>query len=113
MLREQLRVLQQAVQVRTEPYRMTLGRAGRQLSPAAVDAALAQDITMLQQGLQILAADIAGLRDPATCRAVIAELDLPDASEHDDDEPDAFEMMLLMEALGDAAPAPGRRKKRR
>lgn len=116
VLREQLRVLQQEVQACTEPYRMALGRAGRQLSPAAVDAALAQDIAQLQQGLQILAADTAGLRDPATRRAVIAEFDMPDAAEHDDEAPDAFELMLMMDALGAlgrAAPAPGRRKKRR
>jgi len=113
VLREQLRVLQQEVQACTEPYRMALGRAGRQLSPAAVDVALAQDIAMLQQALQILAADIAGLRDPATRRAVIAELDLPDAAEQDDDAPDAFELMLMMDAFASAAPAPGRRKQRR
>lgn len=113
VLREQLRVLQQEVQACTEPYRMALGRTGRQLSPASVDAALAQDIAMLQQTLQILAADTAGLRDPATRRAVIAELDLPDAAEQDDDAPDAFELMLMMDAFASAAPVPGRRKQRR
>lgn len=113
VLREQLRVLQQEVRACTEPYRMALGRTGRQLSPAAVDAALAQDIAMLQQTLQILAADTAGLRDPATRRAVIAELDLPDAAEHDDNAPDAFELMLMMDAFASAAPKPGRRKRRR
>lgn len=113
VLREQLRVLQQEVQACTEPYRMALGRAGRQLSPAAVDAALAQDIALLQQGLQILAVDTAGLRDPATRRAVIDGLELPDAAEHGDEEPDAFELLLLMDALSGAAPAPGRRQRRR
>ena len=96
-----------------EPYRLALGRARRQVTPAAVDAALAQDIAMLQQGLQILAADTAALRDPATRRAVIDELDLPEVGEQDDEAPDAFERMLLMDALGGAASAPKRRKQRR
>ena len=68
---------------------------------------------MLQQGLQILAADTAALRDPATRLAVIDELDLPEVGEQDDEAPDAFERMLLMDALGGAASAPKRRKQRR
>lgn len=72
-----------------------LGLPGRQVSPAAVDAALARDIALLLQGLQNLAADTAALRDPATRRAVIAELGLPDSDEPDDEVPDAFELMLM------------------
>ena len=113
VLREQLRVLQQEVQACTEPYRMALGRTGRSLSPAAVDTVLAQDIAMLQQGLQFLAIDTAALRDPAKRRAAIDALDLPQAYEQDDEAPDAFDLMLLMDALGGASPSPGRRKKRR
>ena len=113
VLGEQLQVLQQVLQACTEPYRESLGRSRRQLNPAAVDAALTQDITLVQQPPQILAADTAGLRNPATRRAVIDELDLPDASGPVDDAPDAFELMLLMDAFADAAPVPGRRKKQR
>ena len=114
VLREQLRVLQQEVQVCAEPYRLALGRAGRQLTPATVDAALAQDIAMLQQSLQIVAADTVALRDPATRRAAIDELDLPELGEQDDEAPDAFEALLLMEALaGAAAFRPARKKGRR
>ena len=81
-----------------------------------MDAALARDIALLLQGLQNLAADTAALRDPATRRAVIAELGLPDSDEPDDEVPDAFELMLMMDALGAvgrAGPAPRRRKQRR
>ena len=45
---------------------------------------------MFQQGLQIMAADTAALRDPATRRAATDELDLPDAGEPDDEAPGAF-----------------------
>jgi hypothetical protein len=45
---------------------------------------------------------------------VIDELDLPDADEAGDEAPDAFELMLMLDAFANAAPAtPGRRKKRR
>ena len=110
VLREQWQLLQHEVQACTEPYRMALGRGGRSLTPAAVDAALAQDIAILQQSLHILATDTQRLRDPAVRRDVIDALDLPDASA---DEPDAFELMRLMDALAGGAAAPGRRKKRR
>lgn len=54
---------------------------------------------MLQQGLQIVVADAAAIRDPATRQAAFDELDLPELSERDDEAPDAFERMLLMAAL--------------
>jgi hypothetical protein len=113
VLREQLRVLQQELQACTQPYRAILGRTGRQLTPAAVDTALTQDIAVLQQGLQILAADTAGLRNPATRRAVIDELALPDRGGQRDEAPDAFELMRMMDAFASAAPVPGRRQQRR
>ena len=112
VLREQLRVLQQEVRACIEPYRMALSRRRRSLSPAAVDIALAQDIAMFQQGLQLLATDTAALRDPATRRAAIDALDLSQAYEQDDEAPDVFDPMLGVAVLGGASPSPGRRKKR-
>jgi hypothetical protein len=108
VLREQLDLLLQELQACVEPYRMAMGRGHRQLTPAAVEIDLTQEITDLRQCAEAIERDTALLRDPALRRTVINALDLPDAG---DDEPDAFEMMLMMEALADA-PAP-RRKKRR
>ena len=110
VLGEQLRALQQEVQACVLPYRMQLGPFGRPLTPAAVDSALTTDLADMRQDLRSIEHDIALLRDPATRRAVINTLEMPDA---DDDGPDAFEMMLMMEALAKAPAAPGRRKKRR
>jgi hypothetical protein len=109
VLREQLDLLLQEVQTCVEPYRMAMGPGHRQLTPAAVEIDLTQEITDLRQCAEAIERDTALLRDPALRRTVINALDLPDAG---DDEPDAFEMMLMMEALADAPP-PGRRKKRR
>jgi len=110
VLREQLQTLQQEVMVCIQPFEMAVGRRRGQLTPAAVDGALNEDLANLRRGLAMLADDTAALRDPARRRAAIDSLDMPDAG---DDEPDAFEMMLMMDALAAAAPAPGRRRKRR
>ena len=110
VLREQLQSLQQEVMVCIQPFEMAVGRRRGQLTPAAVDGALNEDLANLRRGLAMLADDTAALRDPARRRATIDSLDMPDAG---DDEPDAFEMMLMMDALAAAAPAPGRRRKRR
>jgi hypothetical protein len=109
VLREQLQVLQQEVQACVQPFRVTLGSIGRALTPAAVDSALTADLADMRQGLRAMAHDIALLRDPATRRGVINGLEMPD----DGDGPDAFEMMLMMEALAGTPAAAGRRKKRR
>ena len=86
---------------------MQLGPGQRRPGPAAVDAALTLDIQQLGRCLVVVDQDICNLRDPALRRAAIDTLELPD-----DDEPDEFETMMLMEALATAPAAPGRRKRR-
>ncbi len=110
VLREQLDLLLQEVGALVEPYRMALGPGSRLPTPAAVDASLTQQLADLRQCAQAIEQDTVLLRDPALRRTVINALALPEA---DDDEPDAFEMMLMMEALADVPVAPGRRNKRR
>lgn len=109
VLREQLAALQQELGECTAHFRVGMGLSPRQLTPAVVDNALARDITDLRHFTRLIELDIAQLRDPATRRQAIANIELPD----DDDEPDAFEAMLLMEALA-GAPAyrPPRKKGR-
>ena len=111
VLREQLAALQQELGECTAHFRVGMGLSQRQLTPAVVDNALARDITDLRHFTRLIELDIAQLRDPATRRQAIANIELPD---DDDDEPDAFEAMLLMEALA-GAPAyrPPRKKGRR
>ena len=111
VLREQLAALQQELGECTAHFRVGMGLSPRQLTPAVVDNALARDITDLRHFTRLIELDIAQLRDPATRRQAIANIELPD---DDDDEPDAFEAMLLMEALA-GAPAyrPPRKKGRR
>ena len=88
-----------------------MGLNQRELTPAVVDNALARDIQDLRHVTRLIELDIAQLRDPTTRRNALANIELPD---EDDDEPDAFEAMLLMEALA-GAPAfrPPRKKGRR
>ena len=111
VLREQLAALQQELGECTAHFRVGMGLSPRQLTPAVVDNALARDITDLRHFTRLIELDIAQLRDPATRQKAIANIELPD---DDDDEPDAFEAMLLMEALA-GAPAyrPPRKKGRR
>lgn len=113
VLREQLAALQQELGECTEPFRMMLGLDQRALTPATVDAVLARDIQELRRSTRLIELDIAQLRDPATRRAAIAAIEVPDLD--DDDGPDAFEAMLLMEAFA-GAPGfgrPGKKKRRR
>lgn len=113
VLREQLQTLQQEVQACAQAYQGPMGPmgpTGRLPTPAAVDTALTLDIEQLRRSLVVMADDLSQLRDPARRRAFIDELELPDEG---DEEPDAFEMMLMMDALAAAAPAPRRRRKRR
>ena len=76
--------------------------------PATVDAALTRDLRALDLELRQVQHDIAMLRDPVSRRSLI------DAVEFDgpDDEPDAFETMLLMEAMANALNGPTRRRGR-
>ena len=75
---------------------MGLGLNQRELTPAVVDKALAQDVQDLRHFTRLIELDLAQLLDPATRQKAIASIELPDL---DDDEPDAFEAMLLMEAF--------------
>ena len=111
VLREQLVALQQALGECSAHLRMGMGLRQRELTPAVVDNALARDIQALRQVTRQNKQDIANLSNPSTRRNAIAGIDLP---EDDDDGPDAFEAMLLMEALA-GAPAlrPARKKGRR
>ena len=110
VLREQLQALRQEVQACAQPFLMQLGPGLRQPGPAAVDAALTLDIQQLGRCLVMVDLDVRNLRDPALRRAAIDNLELPD---DDDDGPDEFEAMMLMEALATAPAMPGRRKRRR
>jgi hypothetical protein len=111
VLREQLAALQQKLGECTAHFRIGLGLKQRELTPAVVDNALARDIQELCHFTRLIELDIAQLRDPATRQMAIANIELLD---DDDDEPDAFEAMLLMEAFA-SAPAfrPPRKKGRR
>ena len=95
------------------PFLMPMGLGGvrRLPGPAAVDAALTQDIAELQLNLLSIQSDTSRLRDPALRRSVIDEI----GAAPSDDGPDAFEAMLLMEALATAPPPShrARRSKRR
>ena len=111
VLKEQLAALQQELGDCTAHFRAGVGLVHRELTPAAVDAALDRDIRDLQQASRQIEQDITGLSNPSTRRNAIAGIDL---AEDDDDGPDAFEAMLLMEAMA-SAPAfrPARKKGRR
>ena len=111
VLREQSAALQQKLGECTAHFRVGLGFNQRELTPAVVDNALARDIQELRHFTRLIELDIAQLRDPATRQMAIANIELPD---DDDDEPDAFEAMLLMEAFA-GAPAfrPPHKKGRR
>ena len=111
VLREQLAALQQKLGECTAHFRVGMGLNRRELTPAVIDNALARDIQDLRHFTRLIELDIAQLRDPATRQMAIANIELPD---DDDNEPDAFEAMLLMEAFA-GAPAfrPPRKKRRR
>ena len=113
VLREQLAALQQELGECTAHFGIGIGIGlnQRELTPAVVDNALARDIQQLRNFTRLIELDIAQLRDPATRRNALANIDLPD---DDDDGPDAFEAMLLMEAFADGpAFRPPRKKRRR
>ena len=110
VLGEQLQALQQEVQACVLPYRMQFGPFGRALTLAAVDSALTTNLADMRQDLRGIEHDIALLRHPATRRVAINVLEMPGL---DDDGPDAFEMMLMREALANAPAAAVRRKQRR
>ena len=111
VLREQLAALQQELGECTAHFRVGMGLNQRELTPAVVDQALARDIQELRHFTHLVELDIGQLLDPATRRRAIANIELPDL---DDDEPDAFEAMLLMEALaGVPAFGPPRTRRRR
>ena len=111
VLREQLAALQQELGECTAHFRVGMGLNQRELTPSVVDNALGRDIQDLRHFTRLIELDIAQLRDPTTRRNALANIELPD---DDDDEPDAFEAMLLMEAFA-GAPAfrPPRKKGRR
>lgn len=110
VLREQLLTLQQEVQACLQPFRVMIGMHFAQLTPADVDDGLNDDLAELGNGLAMLAEETAGLPDPARRRAVIDSLGMPAAG---DEEPDAFETMLMVDALAASAPAHPRRRRRR
>lgn len=111
VLREQLAALQRELGECTAHFRVGMGLNQRELTPAVVDNALARDIQELRHITRQIEQDTACLRDPGTRRDAIASMDMPDA---DDEGPDAFEAMLLMEALAGApAHRPARKKGRR
>lgn len=99
VLREQSAALQQKLGECTAHFRVGLGFNQRVLTPAVVDNALVRDIKELRHFTRLIELDIAQLRDPATRQMAIANIELLD---DDDDEPDAFEAMLLMEAFASA-----------
>ena len=111
VLREQLAALQQELGECTAHFRVGMGLNQRDLTPAVIDKALAGDIQDLRHVTRLVELDIAQLRDPATRRNALANIELPD---DDDDGPDACEAMLLMEALaGGPAFGAARKKGRR
>ena len=99
VLLEQLAALQQEVGECTAHFRSGMGLTQRELTPALVDKALARDIDELRGLTRLIELDIAQLRDPATRQQALADIEIPD---EDDNQPDAFEAMLLMEALAGA-----------
>ena len=109
VLREQLAALQQEVADQALPYRMMLTMTiwQRQPGPSAVDLALTQDIVGLQRCLADIERNTAQLGDPSTRKAAIGRIVQGDP----DDEPDPFEMMLMMEAMADLVGAPVRPKR--
>ncbi len=109
VLREQLEALQQEVADQALPYQMMLAMSPwqRQPGPTAVDNALTLDIAALRRCLADIQHDTAQLADPSTRKAAIGRIALDDP----DDEPDPFEMMLLMEAMADIVGAPARPKR--
>ena len=109
VLREQLEALQQEVAAHAQPYQMMLAMTPwqRQLGPAAVDNALTLDIAALHRCLADIKRDTEQLRDPSTRKAAIGRV----AQGDPDDEPDPFEMMLMMEAMADIVGAPGHPKR--
>ena len=109
VLREQLAALQQELGECIAHFGVGVGLNQRELSPAVVDNALARDIQDLRHFTHLIELDIAELSDAATRRDALANIELPD-----DDGPNVFEAMLLMEAFADApAFRPPRRKGRR
>ena len=110
VLREQLAALQQELGECTAHFRVGMGLNQRELTPAVIDKALAGDIQDLRHVTRLVELDIAQLSDPATRRNALANIELPD---DDDDGPDAFEAMLLMEALAAAPDFGAARKKGR
>lgn len=110
VLREQLAALQQELGECTAHFRVGMGLNQRELTPAVIDKALAGDIQDLRHVTRLVELDIAQLSDPATRRNALANIELPD---DDDDGPDAFEAMLLMEALAGAPDFGAARKKGR
>lgn len=95
VLRQQLAALQQELGEDTAHFRVGMGLNQRELTPPMVDSALARDIQDLRHLTRLVELDLAQLRYPANRRNAIANIELPDP---DDDEPDAFEAMRLMEA---------------
>ena len=109
VLREQLAALQQEVADQALPFQMMLAMSPWQRlpGPAAVDHALTQDVAALRRALHSIEHDTAHLRDPCTRKAAIIRI----AQGDPDDEPDPFEMMLMMEAMADLVGAPVRPKR--
>ena len=112
VLQAQVQALQHEVVEAAAPFAVMLGRLGtrRQPAPAEVDAALRADIASLRRVKAEIDSDARLLRDPATRRAWLDRLALPDT---DDDGPDALELALLMDAMGDLATPTRRRGQRR
>ena len=110
VLSEQLAALQQEVAACAGHYLDQLGPMawGREPVPATVDAALTLDMQALDEQLRQIQRDLVMLRDPASRRAVIDEIEIDDS----DDEPDAVETMLMMEAMADALKGAKRRHRR-
>ena len=71
---------------------------GRKQVPATIDAALTLDMLALDDAERGIRHDILRLRDPATRRALIDQIEVADP----DDEPDGFEAMLRVAAMADA-----------
>ena len=110
VLREQLAALRQELGECTVHFRVGMGLNQRELTPAVIDNALARNIQELRHFTCLIELDIARLRDPAIRQRAIANIELPD---DDEDEPDAFEAKLLMQAFAGAPTFRPPRKKRR
>lgn len=97
VLEEQLRRLQEELADVTEPFLMALGgRLPRSATPAFVARALDDDIAHMRASVREIDADLEAFRDPKQLKVFLRQHRV---GRFDDDGIDAFESLLLAQAL--------------